>query len=186
MVVKDARNLVEPGVHSCSLRTCEDEVWTQFCSGTTADWSLRCAACREGVLGTGRPVELCVNCWKVELWGCSPLLSEPMDGYALCDLAEALAVGEGCLVKVSKGPIPVVRSGVPVGGYPETGSDHLLMAYAESIGERDAVRAALCSILGSDPESASQIPVRRGCWIYDDILGPWGDWYAVGQDMVGV
>jgi len=106
-----------------------------------------------------------------------------MDWYDLGEAAEAVVSRTSSVIKVSKEPIPVVRSGIPEDGYPDADLDYLLIGYAETISERDALKEALCSALGINPEQANLIPVRRGCWFYDDVLGPWTKWYPIDRDM---
>ena len=57
-----------------------------------------------------------------------------------------------------------------------------LMAYASTIREREGLRQAICRQLAMNPLKAEDIPVRRGCWLYDDILGPWQGWYEIDKD----
>lgn len=99
-------------------------------------------------------------------------------------LVERLVFFSGSSVaKVSKYPIHVIRSGVPIDAYPCVKLDFLLMVYARSLKQRDELRALLCDLLPVDRRFATRIPVRRGCWIYDDILGPWQEWYPLDQDF---
>lgn len=87
------------------------------------------------------------------------------------------------VAKLSKYPIQVVPSGEPPNQYPDILADRLLMVYASSIRERNELRLAICGVLAINPLLAEIIPVRRGCWLYDDILGPWQKWYATDKDF---
>ncbi len=163
----------------------EDEVWVQFGTADAPDWLSKCAECREAVSSWRSPIAPCVNCWKVEVWGSSEILHRVMDWFELGEVAETVARQTGAVIKVSKEPIPVIRSGVPEEGYPKADLDYLLMGYAESIPERDALRQSLSVALSVNPAKADRIPVRRGCWFYDEMLGPWTKWYPVDKDMGG-
>ncbi|MGI6621018.1 MAG: hypothetical protein ACOX35_06200 [Bacillota bacterium] len=88
----------------------------------------------------------------------------------------ALRQGYAFVAKLSKHPLHVVRTGEPLTQYPEQETDNLLMIYASSVPERDEIRQAVCHILGLELRRAADIPVRRGCWVYDPILGPWQTW----------
>jgi len=85
--------------------------------------------------------------------------------------------------KTSKHPIQVVVTGIPRDAYPAEATDYLLMLYASNIEERDFLRNLLCDVLSLGREHAGKFPVRRGCWVYEDILGPWPTWYPVDRDF---
>jgi hypothetical protein len=88
----------------------------------------------------------------------------------------AARYGSAFVAKVSKHPLQVVRTGEPLAQYPCSPTDNLLMIYATSVKEREQIRQAVCHALGLDASAAADIPVRRGCWLYDPILGPWQSW----------
>jgi hypothetical protein len=175
----------DPGENQSSRHVLvnEDEVWIQYGTSGASDWPARCVECREAVSSWKNPVAQCVNCWKVEVWGSSDVIPHQMDWLDLGEVAETVARQTDAVIKVSKLPIHVVRTGVPRDGYPGTDFDYLLMAYAENISEREELRHSLCLALGMEPAKAEQIPVRRGCWLYDEMLGPWTEWYPMDRDM---
>ncbi len=105
--------------------------------------------------------------------------SDSLFGLA-CNLA--MHSGELFVAKLARYPIQVVRSGEPGNQYPNVVTDRLLMAYASTIREREGLRQAICRQLAMNPLKAEDIPVRRGCWLYDDILGPWQGWYEIDKD----
>jgi len=92
-----------------------------------------------------------------------------------------LQMGREVVAKASRAPILVVRTGVPVEAYPkpEIETDYLLLLYARSIDERDALRRDAEQVLG-----AAGLPIRRGCWRYDGVLGPWETWYPPDRDAI--
>lgn len=170
-------------VPSRQMLVSEDEVWIQYGTTDAPDWPSRCVECREAVSSRKRPIAQCINCWKVEVWGSSKWLPRQMDWFDLGEVAETIVWQADALIKVSKSPIHVVRTGIPRDGYPGTDSDYLLMAYAGKISEREELRNSLCVALDMPPDKARQIPVRRGCWLYDEVLGPWAKWYPMDKDM---
>lgn len=168
------------------MRTLEDDLWIYF-GYPNEYWRKKCAACREKVLKLKTPVPECIDCWKVEIWSQSSWFqgaetgvhSGGADGLThLYLLAFELAAryGVSFVAKISKYPIQVVRTGEPPGQYPDVKTDCLLMIYATSVQEREHIRQDICRVLGLDPAAAINIPVRRGCWLYDPILGPWQTW----------
>lgn len=175
------------------MRTLEDDLWIYF-GHPNEYWRNKCSRCREKVRRLKVPVLECLACWKVEIWSGSPWFLEAMgqpahemhqaDGLQscglerLCSLAFKLALqgGADLIAKISKHPIQVVRTGEPSSQYPEAKTDHLLMIYASSVEERESIRLKICSVLGFASEASGNIPVRRGCWLYDPILGPWQAW----------
>ena len=112
------------------------------------------------------------------------------------------------IAKASRAPILVVRTGTPLESYPSRQLSFLLMLYAESIQERELLRHESEAILEASrleavgPEVSSRralplglpitlgvpisirLPVRRGCWRYDDVLGPWQSWYPLDKDYL--
>lgn len=117
-------------------------------------------------------------------------------------VAKAPPVAKASLpvAKASRAPIQVVSTGVPREGYgvmaDEVGAgrecsqgvtsfapvDDLLVLYAKSISERELLRDLVRDALGLSAGAAELIPVRRGCWRFDRILGPWQEWYPVHSD----
>ncbi len=152
----------------------EDEVWRYYGDASTV-WGPKCSRCRDYVIREGRPAEETLACWKVEVWG-RGVLAKFLGPITLEGMAENLALEHSAISKVSKSEIRVERTGIPESGYPSCDIDRLLMLYAETPSQRDAMRRALCDILGLDARFSETIPVRRGCWLYDDILGPWTAW----------
>jgi len=108
--------------------------------------------------------------------------SEPDYLFGLA-LKLAFQITGNFVAKISKHPIQVIPSGEPLNQYPNIRVDRLLMVYASSIRERDHLRRAICTALAINPLLAGIIPVRRGCWLYDDILGPWQKWYPTDKDF---
>lgn len=181
-------------------RIAEDAVWRYY-NCPDPFWSAKCGACRDKVALRRAPVEECLNCWKVEVWSPDP---GPLD--ALVD--GLLARGIPVVAKASRAPILIVRSGVPREAYPAEQVDYLLILYGRDIAERDALRREAEAVLrdsdslghgaellspqaemsGPDagrPSFRPVLPVRRGCWRYDDALGPWQSWYPIDEDFPG-
>lgn len=148
------------------IRVTEDGVWRYYnCPDRV--WSEKCRRCRQIVAETRAPAEECLNCWKVEIWSLESATEQ--DG-----LIEALTqMGHKIVAKASRAPILVVRTGDPMDAYPspEIETANLLMLYAGSEEERDALRRDTEQALGS-----VRLPIRRGCWRYDSLLGPWEIW----------
>lgn len=97
-------------------------------------------------------------------------------------LAEEISWADRLVAKISKVPIQVVRTGVPEDSYPACETDYLLMFYAEKISQRDFLQHVLQRIINTPGNPCTLFPVRRGCWIYDDMLRPWKTWYPADQD----
>ncbi len=110
-------------------------------------------------------------------------LTNGLDRMYLLAFKLAARTGAGFVAKISKHPLQVVSTGEPLSQYPDAGVDFLLMIYASLIKERDEIRQAICTVLGIDVLAAGTIPVRRGCWLYDHILGPWQDWHETDKDF---
>ena len=113
---------------------------------------------------------------------------------------------QSCRAKVAAERAPVrecidlvVRTGLPLDAYPEGPTAYLLMLYAKDISEREALRdgaesylfSLSCDLTGRREPTSSlasgfsrskRLPVRRGCWRFDDILGPWQSWYPEDRD----
>ena len=175
------------------MRVFEDGVWRYYnCPDPL--WSEKCRLCREKVAALSAPVRECIDCWKVEIWKEPRRDSRgPEDGFTrLVD--SLMASGLHVVAKASRAPILVVRTGVPPDAYPSVPVAYLLMLYANSISDRDVLRRAAEGILisyegewpkrGLRPEARRfpSLPVRRGCWRYDDVLGPWQSWYPQDRD----
>lgn len=174
------------------MRIVEDGVWRYYnCPDPV--WRVKCRACREKVETILAPVRECLDCWKIEVWSRSPAVAgcrgvEDLPGFppAFDFLVDSLLVrGIPVIAKASRAPILVVRSGIPGSAYPQEVVDHLLVIYAASISERDFLRREAEEALGSRYRSHRVLPVRRGCWKYDEILGPWQAWYPVDRDYEG-
>ncbi|HHW17406.1 MAG TPA: hypothetical protein GXX30_00655 [Firmicutes bacterium] len=176
------------------MRFLEDAVWRYY--GWPNDfWASKCALCRDVVARFRKPVPECINCWKIEVWSKGKTIGESLIGLRdelqeelrfgmLDNLAQAITVTVGsAMSKISKCPIQVVRTGLPRVGYPEVPTDFVLIIYATTIGERDRLRRLVCDILCLPTGRAAEIPVRRGCWMYDDVLGPWTTWYPEDRDF---
>ena len=193
------------------MKTIEDDVWVYY-GYPNEYWRQKCKTCRHKVLDSKRPQPECINCWKVEIWSESPWLLEaeastqPFGDGAfafICGFLSGLdaeenmerlkrvhglafrlylQLGARLVAKVSKYPIQLVRTGEPLIQYPNSKKDFLFMIYASSIRERDELRRAVCRILHVDPSVIGTIPVRRGCWVYENILGPWQKWYQMDED----
>ncbi|MGE5578464.1 MAG: hypothetical protein ACM3WU_00350 [Bacillota bacterium] len=140
-----------------------------------------------------------MNCWKVEVWSLGNAMQAfrsalaraegsdwpheaPLTTFALEQdflIGELMLRGHKAIAKASRAPILVVRTGVPLDGYPKPGIeiDYLLMLYAVSIEERDRLRRDAEQVLG-----IAGLPIRRGCWRFDDLLGPWETWYHPDKD----
>lgn len=176
-----------------TMKVVEDGVWRYYnCPDPL--WSDKCRHCREKVDQAKTPVEECLNCWKVEVWSLGAAMrrfradrGERLPRFVeeqgfLVD--EMLLRGVQVIAKASRAPILVVRTGTPLSAYPQETTDYLLMLYARTIAERDLLRARAEEVLGLAPEAAPALPVRRGCWRYDDLLGPWESWYPPDADFV--
>lgn len=167
------------------MRVTEDGVWRYY-NCPDPFWSAKCRACREKVALLRIPVEECVDCWKVEIW-------RPT-GADFGPAVDCLHLGGIAVVaKESRAPIQVVRSGIPLSAYPRETTQHLLILYAGRIAERDLLlRAAQGALIRLSREEGAgsfradpcvpELPIRRGCWRYDDVLGPWQTWYPVERD----
>ncbi|MGI6642966.1 MAG: hypothetical protein ACOX3V_03015 [Bacillota bacterium] len=165
------------------VRVTEDDVWRYYGDASVV-WEPKCAACRAYVTRKRRPSQETLTCWKVEVWAHGSL-SDCLGALSLESLAETLVRDCSAVAKISKSEIRVERTGIPVSGYPTRETDRLLMVYAETPCQRDALRASVCHAVGADVLLTAVIPVRRGCWLYDDILGPWTKWSDISRENNG-
>jgi hypothetical protein len=174
------------------MKVVEDGVWRYF-NCPDPRWSEKCRHCREKVAEAKTPVEECLNCWKVEVWSLGPAMRSfraqgggdlPRFAEEQCFLVDALLTrGIPVIAKASRAPILVVRTGIPREAYPSEVTDYLLMLYASNIAERDRLRREAEDVLSQvDVPLGPSLPVRRGCWRYDDLLGPWETWYPFEKD----
>ncbi len=173
------------------MKVVEDGVWRYYNCPDPA-WSEKCRHCREMVALNRAPVEECLNCWKIEVWSLGPAMRQFRSsmGQGLSTFVEEqahlidalLTRGIPVVAKASRAPILVVRTGIPGAAYPPESTDYLLMLYAQTIAERDSLRGEAEAVLGLTPDKAPGLPVRRGCWRYDDVLGPWESWYPPDKD----
>ena len=156
------------------MRIIEDAVWRYY-NCPDPFWSAKCRSCREKIAALGVPVEECLNCWKVEIWSsCQSVRDAVIDGL--------IVKGIPVIAKASRAPIFVVRSGVPVGAYTSETVNYLLILYARDIAERDLLRREAEAVLSESIAPEHFLPVRRGCWKYDDALGPWQAWCPPDKD----
>jgi hypothetical protein len=162
-----------------SIRIVEDPVWRYY-NCPDAEWAEKCSSCRKKLSAEPAVCVQCVNCWKVEIWKHGKAFGS-VDFDRLMDRVN-LASDVPVIAKASRAPIQVVRTGVPETGYPDLDVDDLLVLYARSIAERESLRRLVQVSLGLSPEEAALIPVRRGCWRFDAVLGPWQSWYPVDSD----
>jgi hypothetical protein len=165
------------------LRITEDTVWRYY-NCPDPHWSSKCRDCREKVNRLRVPVQECVDCWKLEIWRHSAAFTgrEELNFDGLMDQVSVIAAGAPPVAKASRAPIQVVRTGVPQAGYPDLVTDDLLVFYARSISEREMLRELVKEALMLTECQARLIPVRRGCWRFDPILGPWLRWYQPDSD----
>ena len=180
------------------MKILEDGVWRYY-NCPDRFWSEKCQSCRAKVAAGRAPVQECIDCWKVEIWA-EPLEGNPGPHDEFTGLVDFVTEsGYRVVAKASRAPILVVRTGMPRDAYPESPTAYLLMLYAKDISERDALRDAAESCLSSlssdftgrgEPMSClaagflrtKRLPVRRGCWRFDDVLGPWQSWYPEDRD----
>lgn len=171
------------GALETTTRITEDAVWRYY-NCPDPFWSAKCKSCRGKIVFLGIPVEECLNCWKIEAW--SP------DMERLDSLIDGLAArGVDVVAKASRAPILVVKTGIPLEAYPPEEVDYLLILYARDIAERDALRREAEAVLSGQEERDAEgpvrtrgpiLPIRRGCWKYDQTLGPWQTWYPPDRD----
>jgi hypothetical protein len=162
-----------------SIRIVEDPVWRYY-NCPDAQWAEKCSSCRRKLAAEPVACAHCANCWKLEIWKHGKAFGHVdfdrlMDGVNLASDVPVIA-------KASRAPIQVVRTGMPETGYPDSAVDDLLVLYAQSIRERESLRGLVQVSLGLSAEAANLIPVRRGCWRFDAVLGPWQSWYPVDSD----
>jgi len=163
-----------------TMRMFEDAVWTYF-GYPNAVWAERCTLCRGTASRTGKPCAETLSCWHLELWEHGKLMRSrpglyPTFQEACTALIEILQnLGLFSTAKLSRGNIKVIRTGEPADGYPSLGTDRLLILYALSERTRDAIKNEMTR-WAKAPGGECLIPVRRGCWGLEDMLGDWRKW----------
>lgn len=164
------------------MRFFEDPVWTYF-GYPNPLWAEKCAVCRVAVARTRKPAREAMGCWHLELWEHGPLMQSVLGRYPTFDeacrnLVEQLQnIGVFSCAKVSRGQIRIMKTGEPPDGYPSRGTDRLLILYATSVEARDTLRKTVAQWANA-LAGERLIPVRRGCWGLEDLLGDWRTWDA--------
>ncbi len=140
------------------MRTLEDDLWIYF-GHPNEYWRNKCSRCREKVRRLKVPVLECLACWKVEIWSGSPWFLEAM-GQPAHEMHQADGLQSCGLERLCSLAFKLALQG---------GADFIAKISKHPI---QVVRTGE----PSSQEASGNIPVRRGCWLYDPILGPWQAW----------
>ncbi|MFQ5855292.1 MAG: hypothetical protein ACE5LU_06580 [Anaerolineae bacterium] len=165
--------------------TFENEFWVFF--GYGIDWEPgRCDRCYRRLESTNAPPPEAIDCWKLEIFfsNCTDL--EAVKQYFL-DAGRKDPTLHGKWLKQEM-EIPGDKlTSIPAAGHPDPDvkRDGAILIYTTSIAERDARRAKiLADLKARGLYRKDAISSRRGCVNFDEIIGPWTEWYDLEQDYV--
>ncbi|MCR4398739.1 MAG: hypothetical protein NUV93_07235 [Firmicutes bacterium] len=142
----------------------EGPVWCHFGYGEGLE--LDCASCERQFLETGRAPQGTRNCWKVQVW----LGDVPDPEWLVSALVSAAGTDRSLLGKYSTGPIPADGPGR---------HDRALFLYFGDRASAEQFADRLVSMMereGKAPCPGWRPRVRKGCWHFDAVAGPWETW----------
>ena len=163
--------------------TAENEHWVFFGYGT--DWEPgRCDRCYRRLDSTHAPPPEAINCWKLEIFfsNCTDL--EAVKRYFLDEGRKDPTLHGKWLKREMEIPRDKLIS-IPAAGppEPEVKTGGAILIYTTSIAERDARRARiLADLKARGLYRKDAISSRRGCVNFDEIIGPWQEWYDLERD----
>jgi len=163
----------------------ENEHWVFFGYGT--EWEAgRCERCYRHLHATNEPPAEAINCWKLEIFfsNCTDL--EAMKQYFLEEGRHDPTLHGKWLKQEMEIPREKLTS-LPAAGHsdPEIKRDGVILIYTTSIAERDKRRAKfLPDFEARGLYKKDAISSRRGCVNFDEIIGPWQEWYDMQCDYV--
>lgn len=173
-----------------SAFTHENEWWYFF--GYGSDWPAdKCSRCLSLVENLKKPNRYCIDCWKLEIFFSNCVDLDRMKKFLLDAAREDHRISGKWL----KEPMELdseLRSkltSVPSDGHPdrEVKSDGAILIYTRTIKERDErVRQLLTGFKKNDLYKKESISYRRGCLNFDDVIGPWKQWWPLDKDYSGV
>jgi hypothetical protein len=163
----------------------ENEHWVFFGYGT--EWEPgRCVRCYQHLYATNEPPPEAINCWKLEIFfsNCTDL--EAVKQYFLDEGRRDPTLHGKWLKQEMEIPREKMTS-LPAAGHPDPDieRDGAILIYTTSIAERDARRAKILSDLKARGlYQKGAISSRRGCVNFDEIIGPWQEWYELDRDFM--
>ncbi|MFQ5575291.1 MAG: hypothetical protein ACE5E0_06695 [Terriglobia bacterium] len=165
----------------------EDNWWFFF--GYGDGWpGDKCSACIAAVEVEKKANRHCINCWKLELFfsNCRdlPRVKEILMAEARRDrsihgkwLREPVRLSPELRAKITSIP----ETGWPGPAEPEEG---VILIYTQSIAERDEKSKRIRYLLDQDDLYARpDISARRGCLNFDEVIGPWKNWWPLDRDF---
>jgi len=163
--------------------TSENAHWVFF--GYGLDWEPgRCDHCYRRLYATLQPPPEAINCWKLEIFfsNCTDL--DAVKQYFL-DAGRKDPTLHGKWLKQEM-EIPHDKlTSLPAAGHPDPDvkTDGAILIYTTRIAERDARRAKiLADLKARGLYRKDAISSRRGCVNFDEIIGPWTEWYDLERD----
>ena len=142
----------------------EGPIWNHFGYGEGQERD--CESCAAEFRRTGKAPAAATDCWKVEIWLGDAAIDATGRARLLDTLMDAARRDMRLMGKVSAHPMPKGDSG---------GFDRVVLMYfmnreeAERFADWIAARA---------PAGGWRPTVRRGCWHYEPVAGPWQTWDA--------
>lgn len=163
--------------------TFENDYWVFFGYGT--NWEAdRCNRCYRRLDSTLRPPPEAINCWKLEIFfsNCTDL--EAVKQYFLDEGRRDSTLHGKWLKREMEIPRQKLTS-LPAAGHPDPDveQDGAILIYTPSIAERDTRRTKiLADLKARGLYRKDAISARRGCLNFDEIIGPWQQWYDLERD----
>ena len=142
----------------------EGPLWCHFGYGEGQERD--CADCDSEFARTGRPPGATRDCWKVELW----LGQVPDPDWLISNVLSEARRDRSLLGKYSLHPLPAAEQGA---------FDRVMFVYFKNRGQVEAFSERLIAIMakhGKMPSPGWKPSIRRGCWHFEPVAGPWQTW----------
>jgi hypothetical protein len=157
--------------------TYENKFWVFFGHGEGWEGD-RCSRCYELLEKEQKPNKYCINCWKLEIFFSNCTDPDAVKAYFL-EEAKMDRTLHGKWIKEEM-EIPGALTSIPEEGHPDPGieKEGVILIYTQSIKERDRRSEKILKDLqerGLYRKGA--ISSRRGCLNFDELIGPWKEWY---------
>ncbi|MFQ6059298.1 MAG: hypothetical protein ACE5MB_10530 [Anaerolineae bacterium] len=166
--------------------TFEDRHWVYF--GYEVDWAPdRCKTCCDLLYRNLKPPPQAINCWKLEIFFSNCTDVQAVKDYLLEEGLKDHTLHGKWLKEEMEIPRDKLTS-IPASAHPDPDvkKDGAILIYTQSIAERDERKAKiLADLKARGLYRKDAISSRRGCVNFDEIIGPWTEWYDLERDYEG-